>query len=336
MKHHFGLPAFVLAASLVTALPASHSKEAGASILAARAVVEERGSCNADNLLRLLRTPSNLPQALPFCSSYLMLPGSTLTASTVITTVIDTGTQTVTSTQTIPTTVTDTQTTVSVATVTQTLTLTETQYAVPLKERSIKGPLSETVLSSYDASRISSACGCLTIPIDVHMTTPTASVVTQTSSTTQTVVTTISLTETVQETTSATTTTTTSLASTTTAHVTIPSPTSFALYSLDPATGSKLYYGETGTAVGSVLFLGATVADRVPFHWDNYYGNRRLAYRHSDATYVAFYAWGYWLTSSVSAVIVPLTRKATSTITLGSHLGSITGAWRLRRMCQEA
>lgn len=53
-------------------------------------VLEERtgsGGCNADNLLRLLRTPSNLPEALPFCSSYLGLPASTTTVSTVTPTV---------------------------------------------------------------------------------------------------------------------------------------------------------------------------------------------------------------------------------------------------------
>lgn len=122
------------------------------------------------------------------------------------------------------------------------------------------------------------------------MTTLTAPRVTRGSSTTPTLSTTITLTETVQETTTAETTVTTSSTSTTSSHVIIASPTSCALYSLDTSTGSKQYYGDTDAAVASVLFSGATVANRVSFRWDNYYGNRRLAYRHSDSTYLAFYA----------------------------------------------
>jgi hypothetical protein len=49
----------------------------------ARASLEDRDSCHADNLLRLLRTPTNLPEALPFCSSYLHYPASTSVVSTV-------------------------------------------------------------------------------------------------------------------------------------------------------------------------------------------------------------------------------------------------------------
>lgn len=59
--------------------------------------LEERGSCNADNLLRLLRTPTNLPEALPFCKTYLSLPTAGATV------IIGTTTRTVTGATVTPT-----------------------------------------------------------------------------------------------------------------------------------------------------------------------------------------------------------------------------------------
>lgn len=40
-------------------------------------------ACSGDNLLRLLRSTANLPEALPFCSTYLGLPASTARATLV-------------------------------------------------------------------------------------------------------------------------------------------------------------------------------------------------------------------------------------------------------------
>ena len=155
----------------------------------------ERGnsnSCNADNLLRLLRTPTNLPAALPFCSTYLNAPPRTVTLSTLtptsiaatvtptqIAVVTDTVTQTFTSYETVQTTdvffstfsnvQVSTIVTQSTIVVTSTLTIDANQRrAAPTTA------LSDRVTSSYDAIRISSACNCLTIPLQDTFVTATA------------------------------------------------------------------------------------------------------------------------------------------------------------------
>lgn len=160
----------------------------------APAVIEDRGSCNADNLLRLLRTPSNLPQALPFCSSYLNLPASTIVAGTVTptgteyNTAINTVSPTATSlttqvdsvepTETVSTT--DVSTKTDLLTVTsEATTITTVTVAAPAR-RAAKTPLSQQVTETYDASRISSACACLTIPYSLSSVTTTAASVTTT------------------------------------------------------------------------------------------------------------------------------------------------------------
>lgn len=159
-------------------------------------VMEERGTCNADNLLRLLRTPSNLPEALPFCSSYLQNPATTIAISTVTptdtqyNTVVSTSTSTETSyttdissiepTETISTTHVSTLTDV----VTQTSLVTTTVSPVaPIKRAAAKTPLSQRVTASYDPSRIFSACACLTIPMSTASVVSTADKVTTTLTT---------------------------------------------------------------------------------------------------------------------------------------------------------
>jgi hypothetical protein len=139
-----------------------------------------RASCNAaDNLIRLLRSPSNLPEALPFCSEYLQLPASTITVGTVtptttaystiftnvlptitiaaehVDTVIPTRTVTVTNVHTETSIVTDTSLTTELVTVT----------AAAVQQRAVSTPLSQQITQSYGSSRISSGCACLTIPI---------------------------------------------------------------------------------------------------------------------------------------------------------------------------
>lgn len=157
-------------------------------------VLEERGSCNADNLLRLLRTTTNLPEALPFCSSYLALPASTLVVGTatptgtLLNTVVNTISPTSTSyttdvssikpTQTISTTTVSTRT--SVSTDISQITTTATVTQVLGRRAASKTPLSKQVTETYDASRISSACACLTIPVSIASVTSTAVAVTST------------------------------------------------------------------------------------------------------------------------------------------------------------
>lgn len=162
----------------------------------AAALIEERGSCNADNLLRLLRTPSNLPEAVPFCSTYLHNPATTV--------VVDVVTPTKTQYETVVITVTPSQTayTTEVSSIesTETIFLTEVSTlthvvtetslvttlvssVAPVKRAASKTPLSERVTESYDPSRISSACACLTIPVSLASVTSTAAEVTDTLTT---------------------------------------------------------------------------------------------------------------------------------------------------------
>ncbi|OIW22979.1 hypothetical protein CONLIGDRAFT_625296 [Coniochaeta ligniaria NRRL 30616] len=174
-----------IAAFLVAALPLAHCAPFPA--------VEERGTCNADNLLRLLRTPSNLPQALPFCSSYLHNPATTIAVSTLTptNTQYDTLVSTVTSTETSYTTEissiepTGTVSTTHVSTLTDVVTQTSlvTTTVSPVAPAAAKTPLSQQVTETYDPSRISSACACLTIPVSTASVVCTAAPVTTTSTT---------------------------------------------------------------------------------------------------------------------------------------------------------
>ncbi|KAL7931410.1 hypothetical protein V8C35DRAFT_310336 [Trichoderma chlorosporum] len=153
-----------------------------------------RARCTADDFLRLIRSPSNLPEALPFCSEYLHLPASTITAQTVtptttvystifsdvsptitidtesIDTVIPTQTITITSVHTETSIVTDTSFTTELVTVT----------AAAAQRRDVSTPLSQQITQSYGSSKISSGCACLTIPISTVSVTATAQTVTVT------------------------------------------------------------------------------------------------------------------------------------------------------------
>lgn len=153
-----------------------------------------RASCNADDFLRLLRTPSNLPEALPFCSKYLHLPASTTTVKTNtptataystifadvspiatiytehVDTVIPTRTITVTNVHTETSTVTDTLLTTEFVTIT----------AAAAQKRAVSTPLSQRITQLYGSSKISSGCACLTIPISTTSVTATARTVTVT------------------------------------------------------------------------------------------------------------------------------------------------------------
>jgi hypothetical protein len=70
------LAALVTAFPFVTAAPTTPNRNVWN-----RGVLEQR-DCTSNNLLRALRDPDSLPEALPFCSSFLHLPTSTFTKST--------------------------------------------------------------------------------------------------------------------------------------------------------------------------------------------------------------------------------------------------------------
>ncbi|KAK1238848.1 hypothetical protein MKX08_005909 [Trichoderma sp. CBMAI-0020] len=153
-----------------------------------------RPKCYPDDFLQLLRSPSNLPEVLPFCSTFLHLPASTITATTVtpkttaystiftdvsptatiytehVKTVVPTRTTTVTNVHTETSTVTDTSLTTEFITVT----------AAVVQGRAVSTPLSQRITQSYDPSKISSGCACLTIPISTSYATATAPTVTVT------------------------------------------------------------------------------------------------------------------------------------------------------------
>lgn len=128
----------------------------GASTLAHPLLEERTGSngCNADNVLRLLRATQRLDDSIAFCSQYLDLPAVTQTAPPV-------------PTATAVVTLTEFRTT----TVTETFILTETDVEFEkLKKRCTSTTKSISTpgfirSTSIDPSRLSSACGCLTIPL---------------------------------------------------------------------------------------------------------------------------------------------------------------------------
>ncbi|KAK6361535.1 hypothetical protein TWF730_005255 [Orbilia blumenaviensis] len=224
----------------------------------------EKRTCNADNLLRLLRTPSNLPEALPFCSTYLGLPASTITVSTVTPTVTSYTTKVAIETALftelpiVSSTLTATETSVIVQTTTITVEPQQTITAIDRREigrrcsssttttrasttsrvttTKYTTPLAEKVTgATYPPSRISSACSCLTIPIEISSVTATAPGVTEvitvpsTSSTSETV--TITLTELVS-----TTETTTIFSTVTETSTRLSEPTAYALKVVAPGT----------------------------------------------------------------------------------------------------
>ncbi|OIW23009.1 hypothetical protein CONLIGDRAFT_650115 [Coniochaeta ligniaria NRRL 30616] len=280
--HSFLVSALLVGVPFVVGAPASPD-------VFARASLEERDSCHADNLLRLLRTPTNLPQALPFCSSYLHYPASTSVVSTVTPIVLSTTTATVSLTDVLTSTITsiDTAFSTETATAEATVTVTTQQIAVPVKKRTgpcVKKPLSETVLSSYDAAGISSACACLTIPISVSLTTATAPVQTQISSATATVETTTTAFETELTTTTLGTTVTTSTTSTATVGPP-PVPTNFRLTGTN-STGAKIYFKQL--KYGSLYDILATTtnaSESETFHLD---ATNRLYYQSVQFSAPAF------------------------------------------------
>ncbi|KAL3423828.1 hypothetical protein PVAG01_05575 [Phlyctema vagabunda] len=161
----------------------------------APALVEERGVCNADNLLRLLRTPANLAETLPFCSSYLKKQASTVVVNTVtltatsyetiLFTVFPTQTSYTTTVSSIEPTQSSSTTEVSTRTSTftevssvTTITTVSTDAIQPVRRAASKTPLSQQITESYSPSRISSACDCLTIPVSIASVTSTAAVAT--------------------------------------------------------------------------------------------------------------------------------------------------------------
>ncbi|KAK6362566.1 hypothetical protein TWF730_000023 [Orbilia blumenaviensis] len=117
------------------------------------------GGCNADNVLRLLRATQRLDDSIAFCSQYLDLPAVTQTLPPA-----PTATAVVTLTE------------FRFTTVTETFVITETDVEFEkLKKRCTSTTTTTTsksistpgyILStSIDPSRLSSACGCLTIPL---------------------------------------------------------------------------------------------------------------------------------------------------------------------------
>lgn len=107
-----------------------------ASVAAASPLLQERAQCNHDNLLRcLLATPT---LATPYCISYLGLPTPVTVTGTTVTPVV---------------------TSVITEGVTSTL--------VP---RADAVTPAQCLASTYPASRVSSACSCLSIPATVSLT----------------------------------------------------------------------------------------------------------------------------------------------------------------------
>ncbi|KAF3934197.1 hypothetical protein ABW20_dc0106800 [Dactylellina cionopaga] len=159
MLHQFSRIFFcgLLFGGLVTAVPV-------AEISNNEIQLEERNACNADNLLRLVRGTENLSQGLEFCSSWLGKNSGTQTETVFIATVTPTATLTTVSVSTSTAILTSTETITNTGSTTVTATSTRTRVLTVYvwKRAATKKPLSEQILSTYPASRISSACNCLT------------------------------------------------------------------------------------------------------------------------------------------------------------------------------
>ncbi|ERF76195.1 hypothetical protein EPUS_07395 [Endocarpon pusillum Z07020] len=120
-------------------------------------LVTERteGTCNRDNVLRALIDKRYIDEAIPFCSKYIKVPASTVTATTscqtvTITAIVDPLPVTTTITPTVTVTATTPGSTVY------------STYVPPYYKEKRDEPVPAFV-SQYPASRISSACSCLTI-----------------------------------------------------------------------------------------------------------------------------------------------------------------------------
>ncbi|KAF4620208.1 hypothetical protein G7Y89_g14613 [Cudoniella acicularis] len=130
-------------------------------------------SCQHDNLLRCFIASTNL--AYPFCSSYISLPVATITVQTTtpvkpltLQTVVGVSTEIQTSTFTSTTTivVTTTQESIQYTTVITTITIHTPFTEPPVRrvKRSIAQLECMTDGTTYDPSKISSVCSCLTVP----------------------------------------------------------------------------------------------------------------------------------------------------------------------------
>lgn len=188
------------------------------------------------------------------------------------------------------TTVTSIKTDISTATTTvvAVLTTTVTSNQAPAQKRATKGPLSQTVLASYGASRISSACACLTIPVEVVLTTLTAPTLTHTSSVKATVETTTTATQTVLTTTASTSTVITSSTTVSTVIVAPATPTAFKIFSTN-AAGQKVYYERIANSVGDLITQTTDVTQAITFRLDaqNHLGFSSPAY--PGATVLAYF-----------------------------------------------
>ncbi|KAK7431568.1 hypothetical protein QQZ08_001786 [Neonectria magnoliae] len=128
------------------------------------------GSCSSDDeLVRLLSSEDNLPEAVPFCSSYLGIAASTEVATV---------------TPTVLATITEIDHVTVVTTQVNTVTVTAISQAPAKRDESF--PYPEWLPQSYPESRVSSACSCLRISASVLSNTVTAEAITQTTAVTVT------------------------------------------------------------------------------------------------------------------------------------------------------
>ncbi|KAK3687853.1 hypothetical protein B0T22DRAFT_489666 [Podospora appendiculata] len=127
----------------------------------------KRDTCVSDDLLQLLKTPANKPDAKAFCRAYLGLVSTTTVETVTPSAVTELATETLTLTQLTSVTITDLSTTIQTATETVVVsTITYTQAAVKARVTSVASLsnaeiLSGILYSSYSADQLSSACSCL-------------------------------------------------------------------------------------------------------------------------------------------------------------------------------
>ncbi|KAK6337558.1 hypothetical protein TWF730_002955 [Orbilia blumenaviensis] len=247
---------------------------------------ERTGSngCNADNLLRLLRSSDNIGEAVVFCSTYLNLPGTTVTVATVTPTltlsetttviVVDEAEETLTKTITVTDVETAIRTATDCATITNTATKVDTIYTTVTNQvvkRNTRAPLTSRV-ATYPPDRISSACSCLTVPLEIIPVTYTAPTLTitvpdsLTTEVTQTVTKTRDVFKTIVEVTEAITTVTeykevdvtTTLTTIATVYTNAPEPGKFVLRSNGPGVSQhylKVIPHDNSQSITHAIFI---------------------------------------------------------------------------------
>ncbi|KAK3324501.1 hypothetical protein B0T19DRAFT_231458 [Cercophora scortea] len=286
----------------------------------------KRDTCVSDDLLQLLKSPANKPDAKAFCRAYLGLVSTTAVETVTPSAVTELATETLTLTHLTSVTLTDISTTIQTATETVVVTtITHTQGALKARITSASNGeiLSGILSSSYSADQLSSACSCLKLRKCRKKATATA------AGSTETVVSTATVDATSTET--ATTLATVTLATTVTEPATAvetvapPGPTlpTKAFRIVLNNGGTKSYFKRTPYVLGDLLYQVTDVSQAAVFTID---AESRLTFSSPSYTspVYAFYGSAFY-TQATAGYVFPF-----NTLTyIGAYSGGTTYKWNI-------